>query len=709
LSAYETALRLCRNFIPNVAGSLENRPGTLFVGMSKSQTERSRLLPFIFNESAAYTIELGHLYARFYKNTDVRLENPPGTPVEIVTPWTEDELFDLQWSHDADTLVVTHKNHQPRLIQRVSDVSWTITTLGFTYGPYLSRNEVEANVYARETGSDFFAKLTIAGGAGATEFRSAPVTRTVTANGPVFEIGRDEDRLIVIGDGNLPASDESYAVGRITTVVSTTEASVQFFDGRVDVAGPDSTVNWWMQAYYESTLKKRWPVCCTFAQQRLWLGGGETGTDLLHASRLGSITDFDSWSYADVDPPSGGAGAGNNTDQHLVIDSSGILVELSYPEVSEVRWLRGSKKKLAAGSSRVVFIVAPPENDGFSPLVALDASPSAVPGADSLPAIAINERIHFISSSRRQLQRIAFSLEADAYVPADLTQLNADILAPGVRDLAAVLQPEPVVWAATDDGRLVGGTIDEASHVIAWHEHMLGGLGVEQEWGEVESVAAIPSPDGSYEQLWMLVRRTVLGVEARYVERMDARFPKEAVATEQRYVDARGLAYSGAPTTVYTVGTHLMGETVDILADGGADAPQAVNGAGQVTLASAASDIVAGLPFESTLRSLPLLQASRFGLTMGETYRFSRLVLRLIHSLGGSAGAGHADDVQVYPLPIRQTRDALGAPPPLFTGILVVPTSGPATEDPQVEVRHSGPTHFELAALGALYDVSDAE
>lgn len=699
--SYGSAARTLRNFIPRVSGSCPRRPGTLYIASTKNPTEPVRLIPLIFDTENAYIIELGHLYARFYKQ-DARIE-VASVPVEIATPWTQDELFELQWAHDADTLVIVHPNHQPRLLQRASDTSWLISTLEFTYGPYLSRNEVEPNIFARETSTQFAAKLDV-GGVDAS-YRGAASSRAVTANGDVFDATRDIGRLLVVGDGDTTAGGESFAVGRITAVASATSATVEFFDGRHETgSGPGPTLSWYMQAYYEGSAKKRWPTSCTFFQQRLWLGGGETGQDLVYASRIGAIDDFDLWSYYDVEPPS----SGTNSAQHTILDSSAISLELSYPEVHRLRWLRGSRSVLVAGTSRAVFVIQAPNEEGFTPLAALKPNPTAAAGSHTLAAVALNERLHFVAASRDQVTRIAFSLEADAFVPANLNLFNQSILEPGVRDFTVAYTPTPILWCAIDDGRLAGCTLDEAQRVIAWHDHVLGGVGVDQDHAEVESVAVIPSADLRYDQLWMVVRRTIGGVEARFVERFDAQLRETDDLTDQRFVDARGEAYSGVPTTTYTVGTHIAGETVDVLADGGTDSPRLVDGAGAIELDDAASDIVAGLPQVARFVGLPLVTQTRDGISLGDTQRGNQIILGLIRSLGGRVGVGPPGEARMNAINYRLTEDPLGSPPPLFTGLLVQPGLDQPTLELSLAIEVSGPLNFEMAVIGAIEDTSSS-
>ena len=79
-----------KNFIVRPTGGIESRPGTQFVAECKYSNKEVRLLDFQVSEDVAYIVELGHLYARFhYQGAPVK---SGATIVEVVTPWSEDEV-----------------------------------------------------------------------------------------------------------------------------------------------------------------------------------------------------------------------------------------------------------------------------------------------------------------------------------------------------------------------------------------------------------------------------------------------------------------------------------------------------------------------------------------------------------------------------------------------------------------------------------------
>ncbi len=142
---YQNAVKTMENLIPLKFGGAVRRPGTRFVAEAKDSTKKTRLIPFEFNDTQAYIVEVGNLYMRFYRNGG-RIESPPLTPVEIVTPYLEAELFDLQFAQSADVMWITHRNHQPRKLTRTSHTAWSLTLYAPTYNPFTSSGDFPRSV-----------------------------------------------------------------------------------------------------------------------------------------------------------------------------------------------------------------------------------------------------------------------------------------------------------------------------------------------------------------------------------------------------------------------------------------------------------------------------------------------------------------------------------------------------------------------------------
>ena len=122
IEQFGNGAQVLENFTVLPQGGITRRPGTYFVAETKDSSKRARLMRFVFSTVQAYMLEFGDQYVRVLRN-HARVESPPGTPLEIVTPWTEAHLPALSAVQSADVLFLAHRSWQPRKISRTSDTS----------------------------------------------------------------------------------------------------------------------------------------------------------------------------------------------------------------------------------------------------------------------------------------------------------------------------------------------------------------------------------------------------------------------------------------------------------------------------------------------------------------------------------------------------------------------------------------------------------
>jgi hypothetical protein len=138
---YAAGVAEARNVVVTRYGGVTRVPGTIYDGSAKFGDRRARWLRFEFNRQQVYAIEAGHLYFRFW-TTGGRIESPPGTPVEVVTPYTEDDLRYLRVRQLGDVIYIWCRKaaggaHQPRRLTRNSETSWTLEAHVMTGGPFI--------------------------------------------------------------------------------------------------------------------------------------------------------------------------------------------------------------------------------------------------------------------------------------------------------------------------------------------------------------------------------------------------------------------------------------------------------------------------------------------------------------------------------------------------------------------------------------------
>lgn len=125
---YNTSSALLANFVPDTHGGVKRRGGTQFVNPVKTETDTTRIIPFVVSTLDSYVLELGNLYMRFYSDSG-QVESSPSVPLEIVTPWNATEIWDLQFAQSNDVMYITHPDFQPRKLTRTGAASFTLGTV----------------------------------------------------------------------------------------------------------------------------------------------------------------------------------------------------------------------------------------------------------------------------------------------------------------------------------------------------------------------------------------------------------------------------------------------------------------------------------------------------------------------------------------------------------------------------------------------------
>lgn len=136
VTKYFNGAKKLRNMLVRPQGGIIRRSGTRYVNEVKTSSKVTRVVRFVFSNVQAYVLEFGDLYVRIYRNGGI-VENPPGTPVEVTTPYLEADLMDLQFTQSADVLYITHGSYQTRTLSRTSHTSWSLSTYAPVDGPYL--------------------------------------------------------------------------------------------------------------------------------------------------------------------------------------------------------------------------------------------------------------------------------------------------------------------------------------------------------------------------------------------------------------------------------------------------------------------------------------------------------------------------------------------------------------------------------------------
>jgi hypothetical protein len=147
LDLYRAGLSRCENFITLPHGGLRKPGGTYFVGEVKTSAKKTRGIPFIFSADQAYMLEFGDLYIRVYAY-GVRV----GT-VEVVTPYVEADLFELDYVQSADQMWISHRDYPLKVLTRTAHTTWTLDDYEIEDGPYDDINDTATTLTPADYGS----------------------------------------------------------------------------------------------------------------------------------------------------------------------------------------------------------------------------------------------------------------------------------------------------------------------------------------------------------------------------------------------------------------------------------------------------------------------------------------------------------------------------------------------------------------------------
>lgn len=467
---YKVSLATCKNYIPFIQGGVTRRPGTYFVSAVKNSSKKTRLVSFEFSTTQAYVIEFGESYLRFYRNNG-QIESAPGVAYEISTPYLEAHLFELKFTQSADVLYISHPSYAPRKLSRVSHTSWTLTTIDFLDGPYLAQN------------------------VGATTLTPSATTGNITITASVATFAStDVGRLVRIKHSG------TWGYAKITAFTSTTVVSATV----VNAFGAATAVTIWRLGVWSDTTG--WPGSVTFHEDRLFFAGSTGSPQRLDGSCSSDYENF----------------APTATDG-TVTAANALGFTLNANKVNVIRWMTSDEKGLLTGTVGGEWYIRAASASEALNATNVTAKRSTSFGSANVQPVEVGKAAVFVQRAGRKVRDMQYYYDVDGFRAPDLSLLSEHITYGGLTQLAFQKEPQQIVWAVRGDGVLLGLTYerDDESLKVGWHRHEMGGYGdAAQGIAKVESVAVIPSADGTRDELWLVVNRYINGATKRCVEYM---------------------------------------------------------------------------------------------------------------------------------------------------------------------------------------------
>lgn len=500
---YQTGLRACRNFIVRRSGGIDNRPGLRYLGAVKDADQPARLLPFVFNADQTYLLEFGELVLRIWRND--ALLTSGASVYEVVSPYAAADVGDLKYAQSGDVVTITHRDYPPYDLSRTGHTSWTLAAR--TVGPTTAA-PVGLAVSTPGAGSTTYTYVVTAIDATTSEesLACAPVSVTSALDAPT------DVAPISLAWTTSSASEWRVYKSRngVFGFVGVTPTAT-FQDGGITADVTDTPPI--ARDPFAST--GNYPGVVGYYQQRILFGNTINHPERLEGSRPGSFRNFtrsspiqddDSLSFTLV-------GARVNAIEH-VLDLGSLVV------------LTGGAEWEIMGNGDGVITPQQP-----------NARPRSHNGSSAVSPVIVNDSAVFLQARRGILRDLRYDNNAGGYTGRDLS-VFAEHLFEGhdIVRLAYAQIPNSVIWAVRDDGVMLGLTYLREHEIWGWHRHDTDGL--------IEDVCVLPV--GREDVTYVVVKRTIGGLEKRYVERLESRYIED-VAADAFFVDC-GLTYDGRNT-----------------------------------------------------------------------------------------------------------------------------------------------------------------
>jgi hypothetical protein len=597
--------------------------------------------------------------------------------VVVPTPWTASDLNNVRYDQSADVLFVACKGRQQRRIERrgarPGGRGWSVVLYQSPDGPFMLQN----------TGPITLAASAITGNITVTA--SQPLFKT-THVGALFSITSVGQQTTVAAAGANTFSPSIRVTGLaaqrgfgivITGTFVATVVLQQSFDNATwaDVAGkswtaPTSTTysdgldnqivyyRIGVEAAYTSGTAN---ATLTFSQGSIRgivrITGYTTSTSVsaevltsLGGTAASTVWEEGKWSDLRGWPTAVGIHEGrmwwagqngmegslsdafDSFDETFAGDAGAIDRTVGSGPVDTINWILSLKGMLVGAQGAEYSVRSSSLDEPLTP-TNFNLKASSTQGSGAVGAVKVDQMGYFVDRTGCKLYELAFDIRNYDYTSVDIMELAPEIGLPGIVRIDVQRKPDTRVHMVRSDGTAIVCVLNAQEEVRAMIPITTSGF--------IEDVVVQPAVGGNLDdQVYYVVRRTINGATVRYREKWAQETECRGDQQLCKLADSH-LAFSGA-SNVFAV-PHLIGQSVVVWADGadvGTDDSSVtwvqrytVDGSGNVTLPSAYTNVVIGLPYTAQFQSAklgvqstgsmlnPQKKIGHLGLILADTHR----------------------------------------------------------------------------------------
>jgi hypothetical protein len=564
--------------------------------LQKTQATLSNVKTFDFSVESDrhYLMVLTQGNLRIYRTPDIHV-------ADVKMPYIDGQVMRVRDAQTESVMLMFHEDTQPiRLINGGTDESWSLDNVPFGNVPQYDyfdgssptpTSDVQVMTLGTFVAGDTFQidiegvlskNITFAGDSGADQQSST-----------VANIQRNIQDMPVMGEGGVTVTRIGESTYSITSANESAKA-FELFAGFATTGTADKTVSFTHSATGSPREENVWsdtrgyPKMGVFYSGRLWLGGTKSKPQSILASKSGAFFDFD------IDEGD---------------DDEGIFITISARKLSDIVDINPARG-LQVFTSGSEFLVK-----GNTPsTISIDAQTSH--GASPMEVKSVDGATLFLDRNGKTLREYLFNFNEDSYTSNDLSVLASHLInAPTDIAILSGSTSEDANWlfiANVDGSMVVLNTLRSQD---------INGFTPMNTQGFVSTLSVVD------DQLYMINKRTLGGVESNFIERWSFDFLMD-----------NSIAIANNNSTTVSGLAHLEGHTVQITADGNVLPERAVSG-GSITLTAsevsiADRDLQIGINFTVSLKTMPVNTNIGSGMNSTRIKKITRINARVHNTFG---------------------------------------------------------------------------
>jgi len=515
-----------------------------------------------------------------------------GAAYAIESPYASEDLFEIQYIQSVDVMYLFHQKYHPQILRCYGDTNWTIEDVNLVSGPFMPENESPGWTL---TPSGTTGNITItasmdtfnAGHVGAlwrlTHYVESDINRYTIDEDEckgALEVGLNQDFIIStkmnwIGDLTIQKSydggstwkdvDEYSASGNFDNMVYMGTETVDDAVYRVCVENlelipdPDYGTAYDLRVSLRAVAYERQGIVritsvggARYAEAEVLYKLG--GTDAVYKWAEGSFSEYRGYPAAGAlfherlvmagtpaEPQTIWFSQTNSWHNFLVsnLDTSAMTLTIAADQINAIRWL-APHNDLMIGTSGDEWKLYCANDKAITPSNLPSIKRQSTYGSAKIQPLIINNQVIYAQRNAKKILRMGYALDMDGWRSEDMTLLAEHITGEGIIETAYQRVPYTILWAVAESGDLLCCVLEDNQEVMGWSRFVFD--------GDCESVAVI---SGEIEdQVWLIVKRTIEGVECRYIEQLMP-FVWGSRDADAFFVDS-GLSFDGGPAVGIT-------------------------------------------------------------------------------------------------------------------------------------------------------------